>query len=184
MTNIEMTNTSRVRTRFSAEECNYLDRRYEQIRSRIEINMLIPPELPHIINRLKTIAAMSYDELMGEIEADYVIFKNCPNTKLTCEQDTTDIVGAFKELGFEAEKKLSPEEWDRVSEIQNRYRLGRTCDNVRSWLVIALREPNKIPLQHNEDLYIWERLEALSSLSREALTDLLEADHYLFLGCS
>jgi len=67
--------------RFSEDERAYFERRYDVLRSRIEDiktnperALLTPKTDTYIWERLNKLAAMSYDELMSEIEADYVIF--------------------------------------------------------------------------------------------------------------
>ena len=68
---------------FSTEERVRLEKNYRRIRSRIESIQDYPEgvslasgEDMHIWNRLKQLAEMSYDELMDEIEADYVLLQS------------------------------------------------------------------------------------------------------------
>ena len=65
---------------FSAEDRVRLEKRYEGIRLRIkntvEDSSWLPSyeECPHIWRRLYQLAGMSREEMMNEIEADYVLF--------------------------------------------------------------------------------------------------------------
>ena len=67
-------------TIFTEEECANFHRKYALLRTRLEMILCNPEsmlpnaeEYPHIRNRLKALMAMSYDELMDEIEADYIL---------------------------------------------------------------------------------------------------------------
>lgn len=79
--NKENPQVKRENPRFSEKERAYFENRYNQLRTCIE-NIKHNPEWANLTpnvdmfiwNRLNQLAAMSYDELMDEIEADYVIF--------------------------------------------------------------------------------------------------------------
>ena len=65
---------------FSAEDRVRLEQSYDAIRLRIKLIqndpswLPTPQECPHIWDRLKRLAEMSREELIAEIEADYVLF--------------------------------------------------------------------------------------------------------------
>ena len=68
---------------FTDEECADFYRKYTRLRARIGSILREPSsfpdakDFPHIWKRLYDFAAMSYDELMDEIEADSVILRDC-----------------------------------------------------------------------------------------------------------
>ena len=71
----------RTSIRFTAEERAKLDDNYERIRSMVDMikgcplsSGLVEGKELHIWKRLEQLTAMSFDDLMDEIEADYVLF--------------------------------------------------------------------------------------------------------------
>ena len=69
---------------FTAEELKYCERVCDRIRERVELTkqhpataMLVPGEDLYIWKRLDQLAAMSRDELLDEVKAEYILFAGC-----------------------------------------------------------------------------------------------------------
>lgn len=68
---------------FTEKERQMFEQTYERLRERVTLlqndpkSMAYIAEHPHMKKRFETMAAMSREELMAEIETDYMLFDGC-----------------------------------------------------------------------------------------------------------
>jgi len=144
------------------QRCAGIRNRLELVEMLPEAYRLFPGKNLHIWKRFRQLQAMSDAELMAETEADDVILGDCLN-------------GLYH---------MSEEEYLAMPSFEERMQVifERRCERIANRLAEVVEHTELARLTPGEDLYVWKRLEYLSTLSEQDLRDAIEADDVLLFA--